>query len=89
MGFVQRAFTPPGTGGREAAEIQAQAAAMRPAPIAPPPTAPTAPAPPAAPPQFMAGQAPGARQRSQITATTMLGAAAAGGQQARKTMLGQ
>jgi hypothetical protein len=87
MTFVERAFTPPGTGGREAQAIQAQtnaqAAAAKQAPQLPSISA----APPA-PPQFMAGQAPGAKQRAQVTATTMLGAAASAGQQAKKTLLG-
>jgi hypothetical protein len=93
MGFVQRAFTPPGTGGREAAEIQAvadaQAAAQKAAQANLPkmPSAPEAPKPPAAAPQFMAGSAPGARQRAAMT-STMLGAAASAGQQAKKSVLG-
>ena len=93
MGFVQRAFTPPGTGGREAQAIIAQAQAADAAKaqatqVAQPPTLPTAGAPPSAPKQFMPGQAPGAKQRSQITASSMLGAAATGGQQAKKSVLG-
>lgn len=91
MGFVQRAFTP---GGGEAPEAVAQreagaaaqlkAAQAQAAPA--PPTLPTAPAPP---PTFQPGQAPAARQRAAISATTMLGAAAASGQTAKKTLLGQ
>lgn len=93
MGFVQRAFTPPGTGGREAAAIQAQADAQAAIQAAQQqaskmPNAPEAPKPASAPPQFMAGAAPGAKQRSQITASTMLGAAATAGQSAKKSVLG-
>ena len=94
MGFIQRAFTPPGTGGREAAEIMANAAAQQAAaqsqvkPAAPPPTLPTAPTPPAGPQQFAPGQAPGAKQKAAVTASTMLGAAATAGQQAKKTLFG-
>lgn len=100
MGFVERAvapitsaitraFTPPGT--VQSPQQQAQAAAQQAAPAAPPPTPPTpvAPQAPSAPPQFVPGAAPGAQQRSQITASTILGAAAATGQQARKSLLGQ
>jgi hypothetical protein len=92
MGFIQRAFTPPGTGGREAAEIMAQASAREAAqvkPAAPPPTLPTAPTPPPGPQQFAPGQAPGAKQKAAVTASTMLGAAATAGQQAKKSLLGQ
>jgi hypothetical protein len=53
------------------------------------PTPPTPPAAPPAPPQFQPGQSPGAKQRAAVTATTMLGAAAAAGQTARKSLLGQ
>jgi hypothetical protein len=102
MGFIERAFTPPGTGGAEAAGIMAEAAAKQasttaqnmaqaaPAPVAPPPAPPTMPtvAPPT-PPVFQPGQSPGQKQRAQITASTMLGAAAAGGQTSKKTLLGQ
>jgi hypothetical protein len=91
MGFVQRAFTPGGgedpaaVAAREAgAQQQALQAAKAQAPTAP--TMPTAPAPP---PMFQPGQAPGQKQRAQLTASTMLGAAAAGGQTAKKTLLGQ
>lgn len=85
MGFVERAFTPPGTGGREAQAIIAQAEARdamaalaAPKPM---PNLPSISAAPPAPPQFSPGQSPGSRQRSQLTATTMLGAAATGGGQ--------
>ena len=89
MGFVERAFTPPGTGGKEAAAQQAAlAAAPKAAPVAPPPTLPTAPAPPSAPQQFSPGSAPGAKQRAQITASSMLGAAATAGQTSKKSVLG-
>jgi hypothetical protein len=94
MGFIQRAFTPPGTGGLEAAAQQQAAAAQQAAMAAKPkevektPDAPTAPAPAAAPKQFAAGSAPGAKQKAAITASTMLGAAAASGQTAKKTALG-
>jgi hypothetical protein len=94
MGFVQRAFTPPGTGGREAAAIQAQtdlaAANAKVAQAAKaPPQVPTIAAAPPAPPTFAPGQSPGAKQTAKITATSMLGAAAASGQTARKSLLGQ
>lgn len=96
MGFVERALTPPGTGGAEARAIQAQtdanaaisAANARLAAVPKMPDAPKAPEPPAAPQQFAAGSAPGAKQRAQITATSMLGAAATGGQTSKKTLLG-
>lgn len=93
MGFVQRAFTP---GGGEAPEAVAQReagaarqAAERAAAVRPPPQAPTLPTAPTPPPSFQPGQAPGQKQRAAITASTMLGAAAASGQTARKTLLGQ
>jgi hypothetical protein len=91
MGFVQRAFTPGGgeapeaVAAREEGARQAALAASK-AQAPAPPTMPTAPAPP---PMFQPGQAPGQKQRAAITASTMLGAAAAGGQTARKTLLGQ
>jgi hypothetical protein len=91
MGFVQRAFTPGGGEAPEAvaareegARQQALQAAKAAAPA--PPTMPTAPAPP---PVFQPGQAPGQRQRAAVSASTMLGAAAASGQTAKKTLLGQ
>jgi len=84
MGFVERAFTPPGTGGREAQAIIAQAeardAAAALAAPKPMPNLPSISAAPPAPPQFAAGQSPGAK-KSQATASTMLGAAATGGGQ--------
>lgn len=92
MGFVERAFTPPGTGGREAQAIQAaadartaQAALSAPKPM---PNLPSISAAPPAPPQFSPGQSPGAKQRAQITATSMLGAAATAGQTSKKSVLG-
>jgi hypothetical protein len=90
MGFIQRAFTPPGTGGREAAAIQAAADASAAAAktAAPAPNLPSISAAPPAPPQFMPGQGPGAKQKAQITASSMLGAAATAGQQAKKSVLG-
>lgn len=91
MGFVERAFTPPGGEAPEAvaqreAALQRQALEASQAKMPAPPTMPTAPAPP---PVFQPGQAPGAKQRAAVTATTMLGAAATGGQQTRKSLLGQ
>jgi hypothetical protein len=102
MGFVQRAFTPGGgeapeaIAQREAAQVQinqqASDAAVQKAIAA-------MPAPPKAPGAITPGSAPGVKQRiAQGTATTMLGAAAAGGpaapgggimgEKARKTVLG-
>jgi len=85
---IERAFTPPGTGGQEAAQQQLQAAQVQAA--KPPPAPPTMPtiAPPT-PPIFQPGQSPGQKQRAAVTATTMLGAAAAAGQTGKKTLLGQ
>jgi hypothetical protein len=91
MGFVQRAFTPPGTGGAEAAAIQAQTNAQRAidaanakmAQMSQMPTAPEAPKPPGAPPQFMPGQGPGDKQKAART-STILGQTAAASQQSRK-----
>jgi hypothetical protein len=91
MSFIERAFTMPGTGGREAAEIQARAKAA-----APPPEVPKATAAPPPPPPF---SSPGSKRLAAGTATTMLGAAAlggrdvggqtrTGGEQARKSVLG-
>jgi hypothetical protein len=100
MGFVQRAFTPPGTGGAQAAaeaapQIAAQqqlAANVEKQRIANlsggGPSVPSAGAPPAAPQQFMPGQGPGAKQAAQITASSMLGAAATAGQTSKKSVLG-
>jgi hypothetical protein len=78
---VERAFTPPGTGGQEAAAQQVQAAQTAKLPAAPIP--PAAPAAPAAPPQFQPGARPGASQSAQTFAKTVLGAAAAGGEVAK------
>lgn len=93
MGFVQRAFTPGGGEAPEAiaqrasaqAKIDADAAAKAAAKLIPP----SAPAPPQGAQLFQAGSAPARAQRASMTATTMLGAAAAGGQTARKSLLGQ
>jgi hypothetical protein len=104
MGFVERALapvtsaitravTPPGTvqSPQQQAQAAADAQAAAPPPAAPPPLPPTpiAPQAPSAPPQFVPGAAPGSQQRSRISATSILGAAAASGQQARKSLLGQ
>jgi len=98
MGFVQRMFTPPGTGGREAAMIQAQTdlknASTQLQDVKPPPTAPTMATvgqSPGAPPMFTPGQAPGAKKAGGMATapTSMLGAAAAAGQTAKKSLLGQ
>lgn len=90
MGFVERAFTPPGTGGREAAEqiAAANAQQLALAQAQPAPVPPTMPKGPEAPPVFQPGQAPGEKQRARVSATTMLGAAATGGQTAKKSVLG-
>lgn len=101
MGFVQRMFTPPGTGGREAAAIQ-QAADLKTAQTqmsqmsaggaaAAPPTPPSMPA-PAAPPQIMMpGSAPGAKKAGGAakSPTSFLGAPLEGANQAKKSLLGQ
>jgi hypothetical protein len=103
MGFVERAFTlpgstppPPGSPANPIAQAgvpPAVAAPPTPAPVAAPPPPPQIGAgPTAAPPppaQFQPGSAPGARQRASIGAATLLGAGATGGQTARKTLLGQ
>ena len=88
MGFVERAFTPPGTGGREAAAIQAQtnanaaiqAANQRMAQMSQlsGADAPQPPKPPAAPPQFA-----GSKQKVATTAT-VLGSKAVAGETGRK-----
>jgi len=80
---VERAFTPPGTGGQEAA-AQQQVAAQQAAKM---PAAPQAPAAPPAPPQFQAGATP-AQKRAQIAGTSILGAAAAGGEVAKASASG-
>jgi hypothetical protein len=82
MGFIARALTPPGSTppGPQAPPVAA---------VATPPPTPIAPSAPAAPPQFVPGAAPGVQQRSRISASSILGAAAATGQQARKSLLGQ
>jgi hypothetical protein len=99
MGFVQRAFTAPGTGGAEAAaeaapqiaaqqQLAANVEAQRQKNLSGSPTVPSAGAPPSAPKQFMTGQGPGAKQQAQVTASSMLGAAATSGQTAKKSVLG-
>lgn len=90
MGFVERAFTPPGTGGQEAAAIQAQATAqsaiqaanqrmatMKQLSSAEAPQPPKA---PAAPPQFQAGS----KQQKAATTATVLGSKAVAGEVGRK-----
>jgi len=98
MGFVQRMFTPPGTGGREAAMQQAQTdlknATTQLQETKPPPAAPTMASmgtAPNAPGVFVPGQAPGAKKAGGMATapTSMLGAAAAAGSQAKKSLLGQ
>jgi hypothetical protein len=91
MGFVERALTPPGTGGREAAQIQANTdiAAAKAKAAAAPPSLPSISAAPPAPPTFSPGQSPGAKQAARTTATSMLGAAATAGQSTKKSLLGQ
>jgi hypothetical protein len=99
MGFIQRAFTsgggedPTAVAQREAGEVKkASDAAVQKAIAA-------MPAPPKMPGTITPGSAPGVKQKiAQGTATTMLGAAAAGGgrepgggimgEKARKTVLG-
>jgi hypothetical protein len=88
---IERAFTPPGTGGAAAAApvgVPPPAAPAAPAPAAAPPTPPIPPTSPPAPPQFSPGAAPAAKQKAAITGTSLLGAAAAAGQTAKKTLLG-
>lgn len=94
MGFVKRVFTPPGTGGAEAAMIQAQTdiknATTQLSAAAPPPTAPTmasAGKAPEAPGPLIPGQAPGAKKAGGIAAPSILGAAATA-QQKVKSVLG-
>lgn len=98
MSFVERAFTPPGSTPPPLGSPQNPIPAGQPgslftppAPATPAPTPPTAPTAPAPPPQFgpTPTQQAQAKQRAAVSATTMLGAAAAGGQTARKTLLGQ
>lgn len=94
MGFIQRAFTAPGTGGREAAAIIAQAEAADAAkaasarPVAAPPTLPSISAAPPPPQAFAMGQSPQAKQKQQRTASSMLGVAATGGETARGQLTG-
>lgn len=91
MGFIQRAFTPPGTGGREAAAIQAQADAQAASAkvaqaAARPPDVPTIAAAPPAPQGFQAQLQAGSRQKQATTAKSILGAAATSGQMAGTTL---
>ena len=92
MGFIQRAYTPPGAGGASLGSpanpipgAVTAPPAPAPAPAPPPPTLPTAPAPPQL---FQPGTTPAARQRAAVTGTSILGAAATAGQTAKKTLLG-
>lgn len=92
MGFIARAFT---IGGGEAPEAvaQRQAGAERLAREAAEKSAallkaPTPPQAPGAPPQFVAGTAPGVKERARATASTLLGAAATTGETAKKSVLG-
>ena len=96
MGFIERAFTPPGAGanppGSPANPLippPMATAVATPAPVAAPPPPPTLPTAPAPPQLFQPGIAPGVAQRAAGTASSILGAAATAGQQARKTLLGQ
>lgn len=94
MGFVERAFTPPGAGaappGSPANPLPGAiaAAAPTPAPVAAPPPPPTLPTAPPPPPLFQPGIAPATQQRAAVTGTSILGAAATAGQTAKKTLLG-
>lgn len=87
MGFVQRAFTPPGTGDMSAVVAQQTAAAQAQQALTAAkqmPAAPLAPTLPAAAQakQFMPGQGPGDKLKSQQTAKSLLGVAATTGQTA-------
>jgi hypothetical protein len=90
MSFITRAFTPPGTGGAQAqaqiAQGNALASAANIAPLPPPPAAPSQPAPPPTQAAFAPSQTPAGRQRASITASTMLGAAAAAGTTKKPTL---
>ena len=86
MGFVQRAFTPPGTGGREAAEIQAATNAAR---VSAMPSAPSTPPPPTPPPgatAFSPSATAAQRKTAGITAGSILGAAATASQSKKPTL---
>ena len=94
MGFIQRAFTPPGAGsnppGSPLNPLPGAVAAAAPPPPAPtpappPPILPTAPAPPQL---FQPTQTPQTAQRAAVTGTSILGAAATAGQTAKKSLLG-
>lgn len=90
MGFVERAFTPPGTGGAEAAAIQAQANAQSAIQAANKKMAtmtqlsgadaPQPPKAPAAPPQFQAGS----KQQKAAATASVLGSKAVAGETGRK-----
>lgn len=90
---VERALTPQGTGGQEAAAQQAAAVQA----AKPTPNLPSVPAAPPSPPTFAAGQSPqGKMKTAASTATTLLGQAAVGsgaggitGQKATKSLIGQ
>jgi hypothetical protein len=91
MSFITRAFTPPGAGGAPAgspANPIPTAATTVPAvsPLPPPPAAPAQPAPPASQAAFAPSQSPAARQRAQVTATSLLGAAATASQTKKPTL---
>lgn len=84
MGFVSRIFG--GGGGQAAPAVPAVPPVAAPAP---PPAPPTPPPAPSAPPQFQQGATPGSKaQTAAVTATSILGAGAASGQKATKTLLG-
>jgi hypothetical protein len=90
MSFITRAFTPPGAGANP------PGSPLNPLPVtptvAPAPPVPPAPTPPQAPPQpgvFAPSAAPAAAQRARVSATTILGAGAAGSEVARLAATGQ
>jgi len=89
---IGRIFTPPGTGGAEAAAEQAAtdaARAAQAAKTAAAPAPPATPAPPAPPPPFAPATAAGQRQiLGQKSASSILGSAAVSGQTAKKSVLG-
>jgi len=96
MGFVKRIFTPPGTGGAEAAAQQmqtdmSQMKTQQAQAAATPPAAPTMPTAPAPPQVMMPSGTPGAKKAGGAakSPTSFLGAPIEGGNQARKSLLGQ
>lgn len=92
MSFVERAFTPPGAGSNPPGSPLNPLPSAVTTPVAPIPPVPPAPTPPQAPPQpglFAPSQAPAAAQRARVSATTILGAGAAGGEVARLAATGQ